>query len=340
LVALACLVVFLAGLKAAEAFFVPVLFALFLAVLFLPVLGWLRARLPDALALVLTLLAAGGIVFGLAWILLLSVEQVVELVPRYEARFAALEAEAAPWLASLGLEVTQDTLAQHLSAERLMGLLTAALARASALAWFLVLVLLLTVFTWVESLGFASKLATVLGGDGAVARFGRIQDDIQRYLVIKTAVSLAMGVVIGLWLWGVGVDLPVLWGLIAFLLNYIPNVGSIAAAVPPAVLALVQLGPGAAVATVVGFLLANLVIGNILEPNLMGRGLGLAPIVVLLSLVFWGFLWGMVGTLLAVPLTMLLKIALENSRRLSWMARMMAPAGSLAGARARAVEED
>ncbi|HRC88108.1 MAG TPA: AI-2E family transporter, partial [Thermoanaerobaculia bacterium] len=94
-------------------------------------------------------------------------------------------------------------------------------------------------------------------------------------------------------------------------------------AVPPAVLALVQLGTGGAVAVLAGFLLANLVIGNIVEPNLMGRSLGLSPLVVLLSLVFWGWLWGMIGTLLAVPLAMILKILVENSPNLSWIARLM-----------------
>lgn len=340
LLATACLVVILAGLKAAEKFFVPVLFALFVAVLFLPVLSWLRAkRVPNALALLLTLVLVAAILLGLAYVMVLSVERVADLVPRYQAQFEDLQATLGPAAARLGFDVSRESLAKKLDPERLIPLATRALSGVTALAWFLLLVLLLVVFTFVESRVFPHKLRAALEearpgeavsddtppdeAERVVERFARITDDIQRYLVIKTAVSVAMGVVVGVWLWAVGVDLPLLWGLLAFLLNYIPNIGSVAAAVPPAVLALVQLGTGGAVAVLAGFLLANLVIGNIVEPNLMGRSLGLSPLVVLLSLVFWGWLWGMIGTLLAVPLAMILKILVENSPNLSWIARLM-----------------
>ena len=109
-----------------------------------------------------------------------------------------------------------------------------------------------------------------------------------------------------------GLDFPLLWGLLAFLLNYIPNIGSIIAAVPAVLLALVQIGPGRAIVIAGGYVAINLLIGNLIEPRVMGQGLGLSTLVVFLSLIFWGWVLGPVGMLLSVPLTMTLVMALES----------------------------
>ena len=145
----------------------------------------------------------------------------------------------------------------------------------------------------------------------------------QNYLAIKTLVSLATGVTAGVLVWALGLDFPLLWGLLAFIFNYIPNLGSVLAGVPPVLLAILQLGPGRAVAVALGYLVINTVFGNFIEPTLMGRRLGLSTLVVFLSLVFWGWVWGPVGMLLAVPLTMVIKIALENTEDFHWVAVML-----------------
>ena len=121
----------------------------------------------------------------------------------------------------------------------------------------------------------------------------------------------------------IGVDYPVLWGALAFLLNFIPNIGSIIAAVPPVLLALIQLGVAQAALVAGGFLVINMAIGNFLEPRYMGQGLGLSTLVVFLSLVFWGWVLGPVGMLLSVPLTIAVKIALEVRPDTRWMAIML-----------------
>jgi predicted PurR-regulated permease PerM len=141
-----------------------------------------------------------------------------------------------------------------------------------------------------------------------------------RYLGIKTIVSMATGLVAGLMTWAIGLDFPLLWAMLAFLLNYIPTIGSIIAAVPAVLMALVQLGPGGASATAIGFIAINLVFGNMIEPRLMGYGVGLSPLVVFIGLVFWGWVFGPVGMLLSVPLTMTLKLALESDARTRWIA--------------------
>jgi predicted PurR-regulated permease PerM len=141
--------------------------------------------------------------------------------------------------------------------------------------------------------------------------------------VIKTLTSLATGIAITIWMLILGVDYPLLWGFLAFMLNYIPTIGSIIAAIPTALLALVQLGSGYMVLVLIGYLVVNITIGNFIEPKVMGRGLGLSTLVVFLSLVFWGYILGPVGMLLAVPLTMILKIALGSSEETSWIATML-----------------
>jgi predicted PurR-regulated permease PerM len=165
------------------------------------------------------------------------------------------------------------------------------------------------------------------------AAFGRSADSLQgardfmqnlgRYLGIKTLVSMATGLCAGLLTWALHVDFPLLWAMFAFLLNYVPTIGSIIAAVPAVLLALIQIGPGAAGATAMGFIGINLVFGNFLEPRLMGYGVGISPLVVFVGLVAWGWIFGPVGMLLSVPLTMTLKMALDNDDRTRWVAILL-----------------
>jgi predicted PurR-regulated permease PerM len=119
------------------------------------------------------------------------------------------------------------------------------------------------------------------------------------------------------------IDYALLWGLLAFLLNFIPNIGSIIAAIPAILLSLIQFGPGIAIITSVGYLVINFVFGNVLEPRMMGKGLGLSTLIVFLSLIFWGWILGPVGMLLSVPLTMVVKIALDSSDDTRWIATLL-----------------
>lgn len=146
-----------------------------------------------------------------------------------------------------------------------------------------------------------------------LAAMRRALDGVTRYLVIKTIISLATGVIVWIFLAAVGVRFAFIWGLLAFLLNYIPNIGSVLAAIPPLIQALLFNGLGDALVVAGGFIAINMVIGNILEPRVMGRGLGLSTLVVFLSLIFWGWLLGPVGMLLSVPLTIVARIALETT---------------------------
>jgi Predicted permease len=149
---------------------------------------------------------------------------------------------------------------------------------------------------------------------------------VQRYLGIKTGASLATGLLVGAFNLAIGLDFYILWGVLAFVLNYVPSIGSIVAAVPPVALALVQLGPGWAVAVLIVYIGVNLTIGNFIEPRILGRRLGLSPLVVILSLFFWGWVWGPAGMLLSVPMTVVVKLLLEIPPETRWLAVLLGPA--------------
>lgn len=325
LVAVACLIVVVAGLKAAASIFIPSLLAFFLSVLSFPLLFWLRRkRVPAWLAVFLTMLSLLAILAVVGLVFTVSIDRVTAAAPRYQDRFQTLLAPLLVRLQGAGLEVSDWITTELLDLGRLLNLMANTFAGVAAAVSVGFLVPLITVFILLEALGFRRKLASALGADNTLlARFAKITREVQHYLVIKTAVSLATGVLIGLWVWLLGVDFPIFWGFIAFLFNYVPNIGSVVAGIPPVLLALVQLGAPRAVAVALGYVVVNFLIGNLLEPNLMGRRLRLSPLVVLLSLLFWGWVWGPVGMLLAVPLTMVIKIMLEHIESLRWLAKLL-----------------
>ncbi|MBB5350096.1 AI-2 transport protein TqsA [Haloferula luteola] len=184
-----------------------------------------------------------------------------------------------------------------------------------------VLVVILTVFMLTEARMFGRRMDAICEARGPnIQRMLSALRDTQRYLGIKTAISLATGVMAGALCWAANIDFWPLWGILAFALNFIPVVGSVIAGVPPTLLALLVSGPPYALAVLGGYLLINTFLGNVLEPMLMGRRFGLSTLVVLVSVIFWGWLWGPIGMLLAVPLTMVVKVILDNSDEFRWIA--------------------
>ena len=182
-------------------------------------------------------------------------------------------------------------------------------------------VIILTVFMLTEARMFGRRMDAVCEARGPnIQNMLSAVKDTQRYLGIKTAISLATGLLAAGLCWAAKLDFWPLWGIVAFGLNFIPVVGSIIAAVPPTLLALLVSGPTDGVVIATGYFLINTFLGNFLEPMLMGRRFGLSTLVVLVSVMFWGWLWGPVGALLAVPLTMMVKVVLDNSEEFRWIA--------------------
>lgn len=323
----ASLVIIIAGLRAAASVVLPFLLALFLAIVTLPILVWLKGkRVPTALAVLLTILAN---IVGIVAIVLVvgdSVQGFTREAPKYAGRLKEMATALITWLESWGIDLPRATPRDIIDPGGVMNFVSYTLNSVAAVMSNIVLVLLIVIFILFEIMQFPAKLRMALGGhDKGPENFTKIILEVQRYLGMKTLISLATGVLIGVWVALLGVDFPVLWGLIAFLFNYIPNIGSILAAIPTVLLALVQLGPGSAALVGVGYVVVNMGMGYTIEPYLMGRTLGLSTLVIFLSLLFWGWLWGPMGMLLSVPLTMVVKIMLENSEEFRWVAVLLGP---------------
>lgn len=318
------LVIVVAGLKAAAELLLPFVLALFLAIISLPLVSFLeRRRLPRTLAVLVTVLADFAVLVGVVLLVAGQFNAFTAAWPRYQARLGDIADTAQRWLASYSLDFEPVPLHQLFNPAQVVDLVSSTLRGVAGVVSKVVLVLLFMIFILLETHRVQDKLCAAFGSKIDLTTLSIALRDIQRYLGIKTGISLVTGLVIWLWVSVAGVDFAVLWGLLAFLLNYIPNLGSILAAIPAVLLAALQQGPGTALFVCAGFLLVNLALGNFLEPSLMGRRFGLSTLVVFLSLVFWGWVWGPVGMLLSVPLTMTLKIGLEAHEDLRWLAILL-----------------
>lgn len=327
LVVVASLVIVVAGLKVGAPVLVPTALSIFLAITLMPAVSWLRRRrVPTLAAILLVVLTTFAALGGIISIATQSINQMRLAFPRYQAQFLVLQESLRSTLQQRGLELPAGFDAGWISPARVMDFASGALVGLAGFMSSVALVLLITIFILIEANGFPAKIRTALRlPELDLGRFTKIADEVQRYLGMKTVISLATGALVGVWVWILGLDFPLFWGLLAFLLNYVPNVGSILAAVPAVLLALIQLGPKGAALAGAGYVVVNMVLGNVIEPNLMGRRLGLSPLVVMLSLVFWGWIWGAIGMLLSVPLTMIIRIMLENTEEQRWIAVLLGP---------------
>jgi len=323
----ASIVIVIAGMKAASTLILPFLVALFLALVTLPLLNWLQAkRIPKPLAVPATILVALLVLGAIAVVVGGSIKGFTAQAPKYKANLDLIVGGLLEWLEVRGLDVPDrlgEGFTELVQPSQAFDMIAGTLKGLAGVLSNLLLVLLTIVFILFEAAGFPAKLQAAFGRRESSERFANIKQEVQHYLGIKSLVSFTTGSAVAGALAIIGVDFPLLWGMLAFLLNYIPTFGSILAAIPPVLLAMVQLGPGHAVAVALVFVALNVTLGQFVEPYFMGRRLGLSTLVVFLSLVFWGWVWGPVGMLLSVPLTMILKIMLENTEDLAWIAVLL-----------------
>ncbi|MDF1533014.1 MAG: AI-2E family transporter [Methanosarcinaceae archaeon] len=325
MLAAASVVVIVAGMHAAESIIVPFLLSIFLAVLWSSPLFWLQKKgVPMPIAMLFVVVAVIAIGLVLVAFIGSTLEDLSIAIPIYQDNLDQEITLMLVWLESIGISIPDQALVGIIDQAKITQLLTAVLTGLGGLLTNALLVLLMVLFMLFEASGIPTKLRVALGdADATITQLSKIVDSIKRYLAIKTMISLATGILIAVWLAIIGVDYPLLWGLLAFLLNYIPNIGSFIASIPALLVAFIQLGVGTAMLALTGYILVNGVIGNVIEPRVMGKGVGLSTLVVFLSLVFWGWVLGSVGMLLSVPLTMCIKIALESSEDTRWMAILM-----------------
>jgi len=321
----ASFIIVVAGMRAAEPILVPLLIAGFLAIISTSPVFWLREKgIPAPAAVFFVIL--GVLSLGLGFILIIgtSLEDFSDAIPRYQARLTQEMGPLLHWIQEMGFQLNEDLLLKSIDPGASMRLVGRMLSGLGGILTNSFLIILTVIFILLEASSFQQKVRAAFGDPtGTFAQFNKITDAVNNYLAIKTLVSLGTGIIVAIWVAILGIDFPVIWGLLAFLLNFIPNLGSIIAAVPPVLLGYIQFGIGRALLVGVGFGVVNLLFGNVVEPKLMGRKLGLSTLVVFLSLVFWGWVWGPVGMLLSVPMTMVVKIALESSPSTHWISILL-----------------
>ncbi len=324
----AAFVVVVAGMKAAASLLVPFLLSVFIALICAPLLAWLRGwGAPIWAAITLIMLGIVAVGTLVATIVGASIADFRRQLPTYQARLQDMSSDVQQWLAAKGVALDAEQWRQSFDPGVVMQLVGNVLASFGNVMTNAFLILLTVIFILAEETGFRDKLRYARrDSESSVAAIARFTEGVNRYLGIKTLLSLLTGVLVAVMLWVLGVDYPLLWGLLSFLLNFVPAIGSTLAAVPAVLLALIQLGPLVAGIATAGFMVINVAIDNGLAPRITGRELDLSPLVVLLSLIFWGWVLGPVGMLLSIPLTIMVKIALENDSGTSWLGAMLAGA--------------
>jgi predicted PurR-regulated permease PerM len=324
---LAAFVVVIAGMRSAQEIIVPFLLAVFIAVISAPAFLWLqRYKVPTLLALLLVVLAIVVFGVGIAALLGTSLDEFSKALPSYQERLTGQVVVLVAWLQKLGLEVSDQALLNYLDPGSAMRLASNILKSLGGVLTNAFLIILTVIFILLEVSTFSGKLRHAQGSpESSLAHFHSMLENIKRYMGIKALTSALTGLLITVGLAIVGVDFAVLWGFLAFLLNFIPNIGSFIAAVPAVLLALLQLGTGSAIVVAIIFAVVNVSIGSVFEPRLMGSRLGLSPLVVFISLVFWGWVLGPVGMFLSVPLTISVQIVLDSSADSRWLAVLLGP---------------
>ncbi len=327
--ALAALVVIIAGMKAGADLLVPLLLAIFIAVVCTSPVQWLhRCGLSMRMSAFLTLMVLLAFISLIGLLVVNSFSTFVTALPEIESRLYEQYWNLLNALSSRGLAINPDQINSLFEGEDEGSWMPALLSQLGNLFMQGIIVGLLVIFMLFETLNVRDKISRALENPApSLKRFSEFSLTLKRYLAVKTMISLATGALVWLSCMIVGVDFPLLWGVLAFALNFIPNIGSALAAIPPVLLLLVAQDGGAFQALLLAsaYLVINFVLGNLIEPRVMGQALGLSTFVAFLSLVVWGWIFGAAGMQLSVVLTMTLKIALDSHPQTRWIARLLGP---------------
>jgi AI-2 transport protein TqsA len=311
----ACIFIILAGLKAATDILVPFLLSAFIAIICSPFINKASEyKVPKLISIVTVISIFIFVSLFLASLVGGSLHELSQLIPQYRTQLQ----EKFYWLvdtfAQYNINISSGLLIEYFDPAAALSLVANMLSGLGGVMANMFLIVLTVVFMLFEASSLPYKLELALSDpEHRMLQITRFIGSVNHYIAIKTLVSIITGFIVSIMLWAFGLDFYLLWGVLAFLLNYIPNIGSIIAAVPAILLASLQLGLGEAGGIALGYFAINIVMGNVIEPRYLGRGLGLSTLVVFLSLIFWGWLLGTVGMLLSVPLTMVFKIGLESS---------------------------
>jgi len=323
----ASIVVIFYGINQAQSVVSLFLLSVFIALIATPPVLWMeKKRVPKIIAVMIVIITLITLLLMVGGIVGASLSSFSDALPFYQKRLQEEVLSLKPLLTSKHIIVTDKVLLEYFNPGPIMGLVVGMLSEMGAALSSILLILLTVIFILIEASSFPVKIRSVLGDPKRVfPQFTKFVYEIKRYMMIKTSINLIAGTLIAFWLIILGVDFPVLWGFLTFLFLYIPNVGSVIAALPAVLLALTQHGGGTAALTAFGYFAVGTILGKFLEPRIMGRRLGMSTLVVFLSMIFWGNLLGPIGVVLCIPMTMTLKFAFENNERTAWIAVLLGP---------------
>jgi predicted PurR-regulated permease PerM len=321
------------ALKELSAILQPLFIGVFISYLIMPAHHWLtRHRIPSALSYVLIALVVLSVLGGVGAMLVKSVGALITKVPLYEKRLDLLVVklnDVLPWrIPGMQFERVRDIpLLEFVSAEKIADTLRALAGTLAGWGTKIVVILFYLIFLVAEGATFRTRVENAFGDRQTRRIMGvvsTINKAISQYIAVKTLVSFMVASLSTIILGSFGVDFWILWGILTFLANFIPYVGSMAAVVPPIVLSFIQFDEPWKGAIIGGLLIgAQLLTGNYLEPRIAGQKLGVSPIMILLSLAFWGWLWGVTGMILAVPIVVIIKIVLDNIQQTKPIATLL-----------------
>jgi predicted PurR-regulated permease PerM len=326
---LAGVALLLALLRMASDIIVPFLLSLLIAIIAATPINWLKQRgLSTLVSVLLVVLVIIVVLAVLTLVMGNTAAQFNEALPIYQSRLDEAMASHTAALEAKGIHINEAGIMSALDPAALMSFANNMVTGIGSALSNTLLIVFTVIFMLIDAASFPRKLAAIQGMDAesALQRLAEVIDSVNRYVVAKFLVSLLTGALIWLALALIGLDFALLWGFLAFLLNFVPNIGSIIAAVPAVLMALLQFDPPMVLAVIAAYIVINTVIGNIIEPMVMGQRVGLSMLAVFLSLVFWGWMFGPVGMLLSVPLSMVIKFAAQANPQTQWIAILLSPA--------------
>jgi predicted PurR-regulated permease PerM len=325
LVKVAALIIIFAGVIYAKSIITPFLLALFISIICAQPLTWLeKKRIPRWLALIIVIFGLIILFSGFTYLLGGTLSSFSGNLSQYESTLTTISSSFIQYLNEQGIKIPKDQFFTFIQPAKILEFTAGALNTVFNMVGTTFLIFLIILFILLEFGSFAVKAKAIqIESDKSISYYSTILQNFRHYLGIKTLLCVLLGILVYLVLLIIGVDYPLLWALIAGLMNYIPNIGSVIATIPTVLFALVQLGLGGALWTLFTTMIIHNVLGNIVEPRIMGKGLGLSTLVVFLSLLFWGFALGMVGMFLSAPLTMTIKIILEQNENTRWLAILL-----------------
>ena len=318
----AAVVIVLAGIKTASVIVVPFLLSLFLATILSPFYLWLnKLGLRGVFSLLIIVFMLLIVIGSIVTLVGSSVQDFSQNVPLYEVKLRSDLNGFLEMVDKWGIHIPKSDFIEIFQANSLIRYIATTLKSLGSLLTNSLMIILTVTFMLMEISQFSLKIEK--SNSNSLVQLIEISDKIKHYILLKALTSAATGTSILILLKIFGIHYAVLWALLAFVLNFIPNIGSIIAAIPAVLMATIQYNPAIALYIVAGYLSINIFIGSIIEPRILGRGLGLSTLIVFLSLIFWGWLLGPVGMLLSVPLTIMIKIALNTQPDTKWIATLL-----------------